>query len=177
MTESANSHFSFRPLTEADLGMLREWLGRPHVSRWWPAELTLSGIRAEFLPLTRASSTTRGYVALLGSRPIGFVQVYVVEDESDPGARGIDQFLAHADDLGQGIGSRMIRTFVDELFRDPAVTKVQTDPAPNNDRAMRCYVRAGFQPHGEVITPDGPAMLMLRHRGERVTAVSRELNV
>lgn len=165
--------------------MLREWLGRPHVSRWWPAELTTNGIRGEFLPLTRASSSTRGYIAMLGARPIGFVQQYVVmgsgggwwESETDPGARGIDQFLAHADDLGHGLGSRMVRTFVDELFRDPVVTKVQTDPAPHNERAIRCYVRAGFQPVGEVTTPDGAAVLMLRHRGDAAFVENREASV
>jgi hypothetical protein len=38
------------------------------------------------------------------------------EDETDPGARGIDQFLAEAHQLNQGIGRRMIRAFVNNLF-------------------------------------------------------------
>jgi len=40
------------------------------------------------------------------------------------------------------------------------VSLVQTDPSPDNARAIRCYVRAGFQPVREVITPDGAALLM-----------------
>jgi RimJ/RimL family protein N-acetyltransferase len=82
------------------------------------------------------------------------------EDETDPGARGIDQFLADGERLGQGLGRAMVRAFVAELFRDPAVTVVQTDPSPDNPRAIRCYAAAGFEAVGEVLTPDGPAWLM-----------------
>jgi RimJ/RimL family protein N-acetyltransferase len=122
--------------------------------------------------MTGAGSKNRGYIALLDGQALGFVQSYVVlggeegwwQDEVDPGARGIDQFLANAAQLGQGLGSEMVRLFVDALFRDPSVTKVQTDPSPENHRAIRSYLRAGFLPHGEVVTPDGPALLMLRYR-------------
>ena len=58
----------------------------------------------------------------------------------------------------------MVRAFVERIFRDPAVTKVQTDPSPGNERAIRCYRRAGFVDQGEITTPDGPALLMVRHR-------------
>jgi aminoglycoside 6'-N-acetyltransferase-1b len=41
------------------------------------------------------------------------------------------------------------------------VTKIQTDPAPTNLRAIRCYEKAGFRKVGIVDTPDGPALLMV----------------
>jgi RimJ/RimL family protein N-acetyltransferase len=100
--------------------------------------------------------------------PIGFIQVYVPmregdgwwEDETDPGARGIDQSLADERRLGQGLGRRMIAAFVDQVFADPAVTVIQTDPHPTNERAIRCYRAVGFVDHARVTTPDGPALLM-----------------
>jgi RimJ/RimL family protein N-acetyltransferase len=129
----------------------------------------LAEVEADYLPMTDPESTTQGYIALLAGQPIGFIQSYVVlgsgdgwwEQETDPGARGIDQFLADAEHLGRGLGSTMVRAFVDELFLDPSVTKVQTDPSPENERAIRSYIRAGFQAQGEVDTPDGPALLMV----------------
>jgi RimJ/RimL family protein N-acetyltransferase len=108
------------------------------------------------------------------NEPTGFIQSYVVmgsgggwwEQETDPGARGIDQFLSNPEQLGQGLGSAMVYAyaFVNQLFQDPKVTKVQTDPAPENERAIRCYRRAGFVTVGEVITPDGAALLMVKVR-------------
>ena len=75
-----------------------------------------------------------------------------------------DQFLANAQQLGRGLGRAMVDAFVQQLFKDPAVTKVQTDPSPRNERAIRSYRRAGFAAHGEIDTPDGKALPMLRHR-------------
>src|SRR5712691_7293615 len=86
------------------------------------------------------------------------------ETETDPGARGIDQFLAHEHQLCRGLGSAMVRAFVEQLFQDPEVTRIQTDPSPDNESAIRSYRRAGFVSAGEIVTPDGPAVPMLRER-------------
>jgi aminoglycoside 6'-N-acetyltransferase-1b len=163
---------SFRPLTPADLSMLHSWLGRPHVAEWWGPPPSLAEVEAEFGPLTGDQSTTRAYVALGDGLPIGYIQSYVAlgsgdgwwPDEGDPGVRGIDQFLANPEHLGRGLGTAMIRAFVERLFADPAVTRIQTDPSPDNRRAIRCYEKAGFRAAREVDTPDGPALLMIRVR-------------
>ncbi len=129
-------------------------------------------IAPETIIIVAMESSTRAYVAVLADEPIGFIQSYVAldsgdgwwEQETDPGVRGIDQFLANADHLGRGLGSAMVQAFVERLFHDPAVTKIQADPAPGNGRAIRSYRRAGFVVHGEVTTPDGPALLVVRYR-------------
>jgi RimJ/RimL family protein N-acetyltransferase len=163
---------TFRPLTVKDLRMVHAWLQRPHVAEWWHEPTSLAELERDYLPGTMSESSTRAYIALLGDEPIGFIQSYVPmgsgegwwEHEADPGTRGIDQFLANAEELGRGLGSAMVSVFVERLFQDPKVTKVQTDPSPKNERAIRCYQRAGFVIQGEVTTPDGPALLMLRYR-------------
>ena len=117
-------------------------------------------------------STTRAYIAMLHGQPIGFIQSYAVlgsgdgwwEQETDPGARGIDQFLCNADQLSRGLGSAMVAGFTASLLNDAQVTKIQTDPSPENERAIRSYKRAGFEAVREVDTPDGPALLMIKAR-------------
>ncbi len=37
------------------------------------------------------------------------------------------------------------------------------DPRPDNPRAIRAYEKAGFVPQHEIVTPDGPALLMIRN--------------
>ena len=167
---------SFRPLEERDFPMLHEWVRRPHVAEWWSEPSTLEDIKGEYLPTLDGRSSTKAFIASLDDEPIGFIQVYVVqgsgdgwwEDETDPGARGIDQFLADAARLNRGLGTAMIKAFVDRLFQDPGVSKVQTDPSPENARAIRCYRKVGFKSVGEVMTPDGPALLMLCEREEPI---------
>lgn len=152
--------------------MLDAWLQRPHVSDWWHEPTAPADLEHHYLPGAMNATSTRAYIAMLDDQPIGFIQSYVAlgsgdgwwEQETDPGTRGIDQFLANAEQLGRGLGSAMVNAFVERLFQDPAVTKVQADPSPCNERAIRSYRRAGFVAHAEVVTPDGPALLMLRHR-------------
>ena len=163
---------TFRSLAAVDLPILYGWLARPHVSEWWGEPESFANLEAYYMPMIATESTTRGYIASLGEQPIGFIQSYVVlgsgagwwEQETDPGARGIDQFLANVEQLGRGLGSAMVRSFVEGLFCDDSVTKVQSDPAPDNLRAIRSYARVGFLPQGEVMTPDGRALLMVRRR-------------
>lgn len=163
----------FRPLATADLPVLHTWLGRPHVAEWWDGAPTLDDVIADYGPLVGSEGPHRAYIAYLGDRPLGFIKSYTPAlthdegwwlDEHDPGVRGIDQFLANASDLGQGLGTRLVRAFLDALFRDPTVTRVQTDPSPANGRAIRCYEKAGFVAHGVVETPDGAALLMYCER-------------
>lgn len=176
---------TFRPLAEADLPLLHAWLARPHVREWWPdAEESLAEVRAAYLPRLAGAATrpldaaagVQQYLACEGGEPFGFIQAYRVTahqadgwwpDERDPGALGIDQFIGEAERLGQGLGTRMIRAFLEFLFADPRVTKVQTDPAPQNERAAACYRRAGFREVGVVETPDGPALLLRVTRADR----------
>jgi len=157
----------FRSLSHSDLPLLHEWLARPHVAEWWGEPPSLEDVERDYF-----APAVRPFLAYQGDQPIGFIQVYEVmnadpdwwTDETDPGARGIDQFLADPTQLGRGLGTEMIARFVEQLFADPAVTKVQTDPAPDNARAIRAYEKVGFRRVGEVITPDGPALLMVRTR-------------
>lgn len=155
--------------------MLHDWLNRPHIVEWWGGEAarpTLDEVLDEYRPEALAQHGVTPYIALLGDAPIGYAQSYVAmgsgdgwwEGETDPGVRGIDQSLAHAEQLGKGLGTELVRALVRRLFADPAVTAIQTDPAPHNARAIRCYEKAGFRQVDTILTPDGPARYMIQTR-------------
>lgn len=152
--------------------MLAEWLNRPHVAQWWEGCKTVAEVRAKYLPRLIDHSTALPYVAYLDRLPVGYIQSYVAAetgddwwpDERDPGVRGMDQFLADGHRLGQGLGTQMVRQFVQFLFEDSTVTKIQADPAPTNVRAIRSYEKAGFRRVGPITTPDGAALLMVIER-------------
>jgi aminoglycoside 6'-N-acetyltransferase len=103
---------------------------------------------------------------------MAYVQSYVAADvgggwrpdESDPGTLGTDQFLAHEADLGRGIRTRLLSEFLDMLFQDSTVQRIQVDPTPGNARAIRCYEKVGFCDTASVMTPDGPTRLMVLER-------------
>jgi RimJ/RimL family protein N-acetyltransferase len=166
---------TFRPLREGDLPLFAAWLQRPHVREWWDGDAapSLAEMRAEYGPCLSPPSPVRLYFAQLGDEPIGWCQSYHAmacaadgwwTDETDPGVFGIDQFIADEARLNQGLGTRMVRAFALSLLAQPGVTKVQTDPHPANARAIRCYEKAGFRRVREIVTPDGPALLMTMER-------------
>jgi len=165
-------NISFRPLQAADLPLLHGWLARPHWTEWWGPASTPAEVEAEYGAWIADHSQVQPHIALLDGEPFAYIQSYVAmgsgegwwEDETDPGVRGIDQSIANAAQLGHGLGTAMVKAFVAQLFADPQVTHIQTDPDPRNARAIRCYEKAGFRAVGEVQTPDGTALLMVCER-------------
>lgn len=171
---------SLRLMTEHDLPMLHRWLNRPHIVEWWGGHRpTIEQVRERYLPRLMNEVRVTPYIGLLAGKPFAYAQSYVAlgagdgwwEEEADPGVRGIDQSIADPELLGKGLGTKLVRTLVELLFRDPQVTKIQTDPAPNNLRAIRCYEKAGFRRVKTIVTPDGPAIYMLQSRPTPMDAV------
>lgn len=168
--------FCFRALTQADIPMLYEWLGRPHLLEWWRGEQSPEEVRSRYLPRIQTDDGARPFIALHGEVPAGYIQYYHAgagdpawvagwwPDSPGPGVLGIDQFLADASRLGRGLGTAMVAQFTAQLFRDPAVTEIRVDPHPDNRRAIRCYEKAGFREWGLISTPDGPAIMMVLYR-------------
>lgn len=168
-----DADITFTSLTRGDLPLLHEWLARPHVAEWWGVPPSLAEVEADYGPTLSGAASHWCYLAWQGEQEIGFCQAYAPAafhgegwwlDEHDPGVRGVDQFLANADQLGRGLGTTMVRAFVTRLLTDPLVTRIQADPAPENCQAIRCYQKAGFRVAGEVDTPDGRALLMYLDR-------------
>jgi RimJ/RimL family protein N-acetyltransferase len=167
--------FLFRPLTEADLPMLLDWLNRPHLQKWWRDEImTTEQVREKYLPRITGREAARPFLACRDGKPVGYIQYYLAAagdpkwwpDRPSLGVLGIDQFLADGDQLGEGIGTAMVSEFVAFLMEDPAVTEIRVDPRPNNLRAIRCYEKAGFASQGPITTPDGPAIMMVLKRSK-----------
>jgi aminoglycoside 6'-N-acetyltransferase len=152
--------YQFRPMLAHDLAMVRTWQMAPHVQAWWDDD-----------PITLASEDEPGtdqYIVAADGRPFAYLQCYVQSAHPEnrlgthpAGTRGIDQFIGVADMVGRGHGSASIKVFVDGLLA-AGVPRVITDPHLANARAIRAYAKAGFRQHGEVDTPDGRELLMIR---------------
>jgi aminoglycoside 6'-N-acetyltransferase len=164
--------YQFRPMSADDLPMVRAWLARPHVQEWWGA----AEEQFDLVSGDLAEPAMDQFIVTCHRRPFAYLQCYAQSawpqnglGTHPAGTRGIDQFIGEPDMLGRGHGSALIRTFVDGLLR-AGVPRVLTDPDPANARAIRAYEKAGFLRRGEVATPDGRALLMIRDKPDRVSA-------
>ena len=171
----ATDRLTFTQLTDADLPVLHDWLGREHVSRWWGPQRSLDEVVRDYHPAQRCFGGVMFFLIRLDAEPLGFIQRYAPIEHhhegwwleiDDPGVRGVDVFLASESHLDHGLGSTAVAAFVDRLFEDPQVTEIIADPAPDNLRAVHCFRNAGFIARQVVKTPDGPALLMTLPRPE-----------
>jgi aminoglycoside 6'-N-acetyltransferase len=159
----APDSYVFRPISVADLLMVRQWLAMPHVRQWWgdPEK------QFELVSEDMDHPSMQQFIVTAGGRSFAYLQCYDPAAWPDngfgsqpDGVRGIDQFIGEPDMVGRGHGSALIRAFVAELLQQGA-PRVVTDPDPQNVRAIGAYKKAGFREDRLVDTPDGPAMLMV----------------
>jgi aminoglycoside 6'-N-acetyltransferase len=71
------------------------------------------------------------------------------QEESSPAYRHatVDVFLDPAWH-GKGLGADAVRTLARHLFYDRGHHRLSTDPAADNEKAIRTYQRVGFKPVG-----------------------------
>jgi len=157
--------YVFRPMTTGDLPLVRRWLVTPEVVRWWgrPDE------QYELVSGDLDHPDMDQFIVAIDQHPFAYIQCYALSTWNEgfgtqpPGTRGIDQFIGEPGMIGHGHGSGFIRQFADALLAS-GPPRIVTDPDPDNGRAIRAYVKAGFQNDRLVDTPDGVALLMVRDR-------------
>jgi aminoglycoside 6'-N-acetyltransferase len=156
--------YAFRPMSSADLPLIRRWLATPEVVRWW-------GDASEQYALVSCDldhPDMDQFIVAADDQPFGYIQCYALSTwnvsfgPQPQATRGIDQFIGEPAMIGQGHGSAFIRQFADGLLAS-GIPRIVTDPDPENARAVRAYAKAGFQSERVVETPDGPALLMVRN--------------
>ena len=149
--------FTFRPIADADVPRLAAWLRDPAVGAWWHGvtETYDDAFVREHVLADDEPHVTAAIVELAGT-PIGFQQWYPLADEPDvmaeygitagDGAFGIDQFIGESSRHEQGLGTRQVRAVTRWLVgpNGPGARRVFTDPVVENERAVRCYEKAGF---------------------------------
>ena len=127
-----------RPLAEADVPRIVELGADPEVSRWW------RGLTHEHV-LDKALGEDGAVVSaiLVDGEVAGMIQYFEENDEEFRSA-SIDLFLG-APYHGRGLGTDAVRTMVQHLIDDRGHHRLTIDPAAHNERAIRCYEKAGFQ--------------------------------
>lgn len=137
----------FRDAVPTDQAMLDTWMQAPHVlanvpyGDWgWAQELARK-------PLWRHQ-----WIALLGDRPIGFMQIIDAAAEEThywgdiaPRTAAIDIWIGEADCVGHGLGSEMMARAIDFSFGWRTINRVVIDPLASNTDGRRFYERLGFQ--------------------------------
>ena len=167
---------TFRALVDADLPRLHAWLNDPAVVRWWEGvDVSWAGVLRRYRD--ERPDWMEHWIALREDEPIAWIQCYgaieVAEDEAFhwrghldlQKTAGID-YLVCAEARGGGTGSRMIRTFVQDVVfpRHPEWDFVAAGPFEANEPSWRALERAGFRRRAVLDDADGRCVLMAIER-------------
>lgn len=144
---------SFRPLTRLDFAMMADWLREPHVAEWWNVPPSIEGVERELGACVDGSDPTRVFIILVTDRPVGFIQVYRLDDNPAYAAAvgvengaGVDLFIGDPNAVGGGFGSTVLRTFLDKVVWPgyPDISRCMAGPSDRNLRSQRAFEKAGF---------------------------------
>ena len=148
---------AFRPVSPGDLAMLGAWMGRPHWQEWWgDPEVELGYVRDMIEGRDR---TCEPFIFDLDGQPSGYIQVWRVGPHQTPAwaedspwlielpasAVGVDLSVADPERLSKGVGSHVLRRFVEGVAAKRGAPVI-IDPDPANGRAVAAYRKAGFRP-------------------------------
>ena len=166
---------TFRLLRRDDLPLIHEWHQRPHVLRWWTERATMQEVEEHYLPTIEGTEPTDHYLALLDGEPLGMIQAYLMTDYPEyaeaagegEGTAGVDLFIGDQELTGRGLGTEMIRRFVEEIvFARPRTLACTADPDVRNSASIRAFEKAGVARAGEFADPED-GQLRAKMRRER----------
>jgi aminoglycoside 6'-N-acetyltransferase len=180
--------FNFVPLQSSDLPGLATWLNRPHVSRWWREPSDLASVKQNYGPIAEGLDPTEGFIVHFSGRPIGYVQRYLIDEDSDwretihravarTSGIGIDYLIGEPDLIGRGVGRRMISQFVSSSWnRYPSAERIVVALQQRNIASWRALEASGFRRvwEGDLQSSDpsdrGPSFIYIANRNQGLTA-------
>ncbi len=165
----APSDVALRPVEADDWALIRAWIARPDVRKWWG-----NAIAAEAeMRLVAETGPAIARIVLVEGTPVGYVHAIdaghwgsALPDGMPPGTWDVDIFIAEL--RGRGVGEAALNLLADEVFSTTLAVALSVFVSLANEPAIRAYERAGFQ-WAEVWEDPifGPSWMMLRHRPAR----------
>lgn len=141
----------------SDYSHLLQWLTTPEVLEWYEGRdqtFDLADVLAEYGPGgEHERDGTIPTIIELDGEPIGYAQLYELDDPADAEAfdlddgRGIwslDLYIGRPDLFGQGIGRAVCRTAADFMLDRYTAREIVILPYIENRRAIAAYRAAGF---------------------------------
>jgi aminoglycoside 6'-N-acetyltransferase len=160
---------ALRPMTEADLPLVADWLLTPHVAHWWtedPADEI-----ADYRRCINGEEPTRALMIFLDGSPVGWCQWYRWADypeaaEYNAGAEdvGMDYAIGEATLVGRGVGTSMIAALLADIRGALPDAPVLVAVDAHNISSRRVLEKNGFVLAGLRDIPSEPEDLSALYR-------------
>ncbi|PJI92563.1 aminoglycoside 6'-N-acetyltransferase [Yoonia maricola] len=157
-------NYTFRPVTEADLPLMRRWLDTAHVKVWWPdADKQITLIENDM----DNPKINMQVVSLIG-QPFAYLYDHDVRAFNLPqfadlphGTRAMGTFVGDNDFVGQGHSVAYIEAYVRNLrVKHPMVA---AGPGTTDTRTITIYRQARFMNRRLATTREGRLVQVMTH--------------
>jgi len=168
---------TFRELQSDDLPLIYRWLNDAAVVQWWEgADVSWPAVVSRYG--SDRSALIEYWIALCDGEPFGWAQCYCAADAAKEEAyhwqgllelretAGIDYLVGEATQRSRGMGSAMIRAFVQDVVfaRHPEWAFAAAGPFEANIGSWRALEKAGFRRMAVLDDDDGRCVLMVASR-------------
>ena len=151
--------------TRADYLAMQDWFAEPELQEFVCCDekdegiVPLERIEEKYGGRVKAQKDVFPFFILSDSRPIGFIQYYMMDADTI----GLDMWIGVKAERNKGYGTDALRQMVDLIHaRHPWVTSIFIDPEIANKRAVRCYEKAGFIHAGIYTDEEGDLCYMMK---------------
>lgn len=142
------SSLLLRAATERDIPLIRAWLARPEIQRWWGS---LAAAEAE-LGIALASPSALRRMIEIDGEPAGYAQAVDASATGDgevlklpPGTWDMALFIGEPHRRGLGHGLAALLAMRDEVFETTLALGLAVLVSVRNEAAVRIYEKAGFR--------------------------------
>lgn len=145
-----------RRMNHTDYTVMAQWLSTKEVLEFYGdvnSPFTLQQVKDKYEPRVNGDIPVTPFIVELDSTPIGFLQQYKLNEEKQEeygypinlSIYGIDQFIGYSNLFNKGIGTKMIRKFIEYISQYKNVDIIILDPVISNIRAIKCYENCRFK--------------------------------
>lgn len=143
---------SLRPMTAADLDLVRAWMEEPHVARWYLSGSTIDEEIDDLEKCVVGDEPTHALVVVENGREVGWCQWYRCSDYpehaaavgAEPDDVGIDYALGDPSRIAQGLGTALIAAVVAQVRDRYPHAGLIADPEAANLASRRVLEKNGF---------------------------------
>lgn len=142
-----------------DYKLMTKWLSDPEVLKYYEGRdkaFTLEKAVEKYRARILGQSPVVPCIMEYNKTPIGYIQYYIIDPEEyeiqdlktiAPYKKpyGIDLFIGETDYWNKGIGTDLIKSMIDYLFKNKNADAIFIDPQITNIRAIRSYEKCGFK--------------------------------
>ena len=140
---------------EADYRLLEAWCRQEEIYRYFEQRV-LSGeeIRKKYYPRTLEGARTPVFMIEREGSPVGIIQYQKISAEDswcgikEDGGYEIDLFIGAAEARGHGVGRKSVMLLAERLFEEKRARLLVMCPMKENEQAIRCYRKCGFEEKG-----------------------------